>query len=75
MEALRALMRRLSDVIYRQMTADAKRLGTDPGGRVGATLQSSAANLNPMVDTSDKSLPGPVEPQAGTTLMINTWMT
>jgi hypothetical protein len=41
--ALRALKRRLSDVVYRQMGADAKLARTGPGGHVGATLQSSAA--------------------------------
>jgi len=54
MEAMRALKRRLSDVVYRQMTADAKRLKTGPGGHVGATLQSSAADPNPKADTSEK---------------------
>jgi len=68
MEALRALKRRLSDVVYRQMTADAKRAGTGPGGHTGATLQSSAADPNPNVGTSDKSLPGPAEPQPKTPL-------
>jgi transposase len=72
MEAMRALKRRLSDVVYKQMTADAKQLKTGPGGHVGATLQSSAADLNPMIDTSDKSLPRPATPQPRTTLMINT---
>jgi hypothetical protein len=72
MEAMRALKRRLSDVVYKQMTADAKRLGTGPGGHAGATLQSSAADLNPMIDTSDKSLPGPAKPQPRTALMITT---
>ncbi|WP_246595036.1 IS110 family transposase [Actinoplanes auranticolor] len=62
MEAMRALKRRLSDVVYRQMAADAKRLRTGPGGHVGATLQSSAADPNPMIGTSEKSLPGPAEP-------------
>ncbi|WP_233625595.1 hypothetical protein [Actinoplanes sp. ATCC 53533] len=61
MEAMRALKRRLSDVVYRQMAADAKRLGTGPGGQAGATLQSSAADPNPKIDTSEKSLPGPTE--------------
>jgi transposase len=68
MEAMRALKRRLSDVVYRQMVADAKRLRTGPGGHVGATLQSSAADLNPIVGSSDKSLPGPAEPQPRTPL-------
>jgi hypothetical protein len=54
MEALRALTRRLSDVVYKQMTADAKRLATGPGGHLGATLRSSAADPIPMAGTSDK---------------------
>jgi hypothetical protein len=69
---LRALKRRLSDVVYRQMVADAKRLRTGPGGHTGATLTSSAADLNPMIDTSDKSLPGPAKPQPKTAVMITT---
>ena len=72
LEAMRALKRRLSDVVYKQMIADAKRLGTGPGGHVGATLQSSAADPIPMVNTSDKSLPGPAEPQPRTPIMITT---
>ena len=71
MEAMRALKRRLSDIVYRQMTADAKRLRTGPGGHTGATLQSSAADPIPRADTSEKSLPGPAEPQPRTSLMIN----
>jgi transposase len=71
LEALRALKRRLSDVVYRQMLADAKRLETGPGGHAGATLTSSAADPIPMIDTSDKSLPGPAGPQPRTPLMIN----
>jgi len=61
MEAMRALKRRLSDVVYKQMAADARRLGAGPGGAVGATLQSSAAHPNPEIGTSEKSLPGPTE--------------
>ena len=72
MEALRALKRRLSDVVYRQMLADTKRLETGPGGHAGATLTSSAADPTPMIDTSDKSLPGPAERQPKATLMITT---
>ncbi|MEU4479020.1 transposase [Micromonospora sp. NPDC023966] len=72
MEALRALRRRLSDIVYRQMVADTKQLGTGPGGHVGATLQSSAADLNPEIDTSEKSLPGPATPQPRTPLLIIT---
>ncbi|MEU4625451.1 hypothetical protein AB0G04_36455 [Actinoplanes sp. NPDC023801] len=61
LEAMRALKRRLSDVVHRQMVADTKRLRTGPGGQAGATLQSSAADLNPMIDTSEKLLPGPAD--------------
>jgi len=70
MEALRALKRRLSDVVYKQMVADAQRLATGPGGHMGATLTSSAADPIPMIDTSDKSLPGPAKPQPKAALMI-----
>ena len=63
MEALRCLKRRLSDVVYRQLVADAQRdqqqVGADPGGHCGATLQSSAVDLHPHIDTSDQPLPGP----------------
>ncbi|GAA1630647.1 IS110 family transposase [Actinoplanes couchii] len=69
MEAMRALKRRLSDVVYRQMAADAKRHRTGPGGQAGATLQSSAADPNPQVDTSEKSLPGPAEDHRRTPLL------
>jgi transposase len=71
MEAMRCLKRRLSDIVYRQMVADAKRLRTGPGGHAGATLESSAADPIPMIGTSDKSLPGPATPQPRTALMIN----
>ncbi|MEH1170131.1 IS110 family transposase, partial [Micromonospora sp. CPCC 205539] len=53
MEAMRCLKRRLSDVVYKQMTNDAKKVKTGPGGHVGATLQSSAADPTPKVDTSE----------------------
>jgi transposase len=59
MEALRCLKRRLSDIVYKQMRADAKRLAAGPGGHMGAALQSSAAGLHPSAGTSDQSLPGP----------------
>ncbi|PWU60906.1 IS110 family transposase, partial [Micromonospora globispora] len=50
-----------------QMVADAKLVKTGPGGHAGATLKSSAADLNPEIDTSEKSLPGPTTPQPRTT--------
>ncbi|MGN9893804.1 IS110 family transposase [Micromonospora sp. L31] len=62
MEAMRALKRRLSDIVYKQMIKDVKKAGTGPGGHVGATLQSSAADTIPMIDTSEQSLPGPADP-------------
>src|SRR5438552_3645667 len=58
-EALRCLKRRLSDIVYNQMRADAQRLAASPGGHPGATVQSSAADSHPDIDTSDQSLPGP----------------
>jgi transposase len=67
MEALRCLKRRLSDVIYRRLVADANaNLTPDtdagPGGHCGATQESSAADLPPHIDTSDQPLPGPAKP-------------
>ncbi|GAB2765281.1 hypothetical protein GCM10027020_17070 [Nocardioides salsibiostraticola] len=66
MEALRCLKRRLSDVVYRQLKADATRdqqlVGAGPGGHCGATQESSAADSHPRIDTSDKPLPGPAKP-------------
>jgi transposase len=61
MEALRCLKRRISDVIYRRLVADARAAETGPGGHCGATLQSSAVDLHPHIDTSDQPLPGPAE--------------
>ena len=54
MEAIRALKRRLSDVVYRQMLRDIQRLETGPGGQPGATVQSSAADPNPEANTSEQ---------------------
>jgi transposase len=59
MEAMRCLRRRLSDVVYRQLVADALAHRTGPGGHSGATLSSSAADLPPDIGTSDQPLPGP----------------
>jgi transposase len=56
LEALRCLKRRLSDVVYRSLVHDLA--ARSPGGQVGATLQSSAADLDPMVSTSERSQPG-----------------
>jgi transposase len=71
MEALRCLKRRLSDVIYRQLVADARAADqrddfdpddAGPGGHCGATQESSAVDLPPHIDTSDQPLPGPASP-------------
>ncbi|PYC72982.1 IS110 family transposase [Micromonospora arborensis] len=68
-EAMRCLKRRLSDVVYKQMINDARQTRTGPGGHAGATLQSSAADPIPMVNTSEQSLPGPADSQPRTPLL------
>ena len=54
--ALRCLKRRLSDAVFRRLIED--QAAKSPGGQMGATLTSSAADLVPMVSTSEKPLPG-----------------
>jgi transposase len=44
-EALRALKRRISDALYRQLLHDAVSMG--PGGQTGTALQSSVTGLEP----------------------------
>ena len=56
LEALRCLKRRLSDVVYRCLLAD--RATVSPGGHVGASSQSSAADPIPTASTSEQSQPG-----------------
>ena len=70
LEALRCLTRRISDAQYRQLLADAEQAdGTGPGGHCGASLEPSAVDLPPLIDTSDQPLPGPAAatPQASPT--------
>jgi transposase len=62
MEAMRCLRRQLSDVVYRQLSADAERNNAGPGGQSGTSLKSSAADLTPDIGSSDKPLPGPAHP-------------
>ena len=62
MEAMRCLRRQLSDVVYRQLAADAARKNAGPGGHSGASVSSSAADLTPDIGSSDKPLPGPAHP-------------
>jgi transposase len=60
MEAIRCLKRRLSDIVYRQLLDDALRaLAAGPEGHSGTTLQSSAADSHPVIDSSDKPQTGP----------------
>jgi len=59
MEAMRALKRRLSGIVYHQMILDARAKAAGPGGHLGAATGSSAAGLHPSAGTSEKSLPGP----------------
>ncbi len=54
--ALRCLKRRLADVVFRTMLTD--QALRNPGGQLGATLTSSAADLIPMANTSEKPQPG-----------------
>jgi transposase len=54
--ALRSLKRRLSDEVFRHLTADQTQ--RDREGQTGATLTSSAADQIPKASTSDQPLPG-----------------
>jgi transposase len=67
-EAMRCLKRRLSDIVYSQMRADAERLAASPGGHSGAALTSSAADLHPIIDSSEKPQPGPATTKPRTDL-------
>ena len=67
MEAIRALKRRLSNVVYARMLADQnQREATGPGGHSGTTVQSSVTDLTPDIGSSDKPLPGPAYPKPRT---------
>jgi hypothetical protein len=71
MMALRALKRRLSNVVFARMLADQQRrettsIQTGPGGHSGTTLQSSVTDLTPDVGSSDKPHPGPATPHPRT---------
>lgn len=71
MEALRALKRHLSDVVYKRLVRDAAQAATSatgPGGHLGATLRSSADGPIPTAASSDKSPPGPATPKDRTLL-------
>jgi transposase len=69
MEAMRCLKRRLSDIVYRQMADDAiAAAATGPGGHQGTSPDSSVTSSHPHAGSSEKSLPGPAEPQPRTRL-------
>jgi transposase len=60
MMAMRALKRRLSNLVFAQMLADQKRReAAGPGGQSGTTLKSSVTDLTPDIGSSDKPHPGP----------------
>lgn len=67
MEAMRALKRRLSNIIYKTMLDDAMSRApggamTGPRGQRGHDSDSSAAGSLPHTGSSDKPLPGPASP-------------
>ena len=60
MEAMRALRRRGSNVVYAGMIADQnRREAAGPAEHSGTTLPSSVTDLTPDVGSSDKPLPEP----------------
>jgi transposase len=70
MMAMRALKRRLSNVVYARMVADQNRRDqvavTGPGGHQDNDSVSSAAGSQPYTGSSDKPLPGPATSQRRT---------
>src|SRR4051794_19662283 len=69
MEAMRALKRRLSNIVYRRMLDDALRAaGTGPGGQQGNDSDSSATGSHPDTSSSDKPLHGPAKTKPRTQL-------
>ena len=69
MEAMRALKRRLSDIVYRHMINDATATtATGPGGHQGTSTNSSVTSSHPHAGSSEKSLPGPADTNPRTSL-------
>lgn len=68
MMAMRALKRRLSNVVFAQLLDDQQRREAGPGGQSGTTLNSSVTDLTPDIGPSDKPHPGPAKPHPRTTL-------
>ena len=60
MMAMRALKRRLSNVVFARLLEDqTRREAAGPGGQSGTSLNSSVTDLTPDIGPSDKPLPGP----------------
>ena len=57
-KAMRALKRRISDAIYRQLVADDAEL-RGPGGQVGTTPTASVTGPTPTAGSSVQPQPGP----------------
>jgi transposase len=73
MEAMRALKRRLSDIVYRHLVNDAiahtvTTTATSPGGQRRNDSDSSATGSHPHTGSSDQPLPGPVTRKPRTSL-------
>ncbi|MAY94949.1 MAG: IS110 family transposase [Nocardioides sp.] len=73
MEAMRALKRRLSNIVYRTMLDDAVRASaasevTGPGGQRGSDSDSSATGSQPQHRLFGQATPGPVTTQPRTPL-------
>ena len=73
MEAMRALKRRLSNIVYKTKVDDAiahatGKPATGPGGQRGNDSDSSAAGSQPHTNSSEKPLPGPVRTHPKTPL-------
>lgn len=64
-EALRALKRRISDALYRQLQLDAQRVASTrrgPGGQTGNDSKASVTGSHPKHRLSAKPLPDPTSP-------------
>ena len=69
MEAMRALKRRLSNIVYKTMLDDAMRAKTTgPGGQRGSDSDSSATGSQPQHRLFGQATPGPVTTQPRTPL-------
>jgi transposase len=80
-EALRALKRKISDAIYRQLLSDAERAEGGPGGHVGTTPKTCVTGPTPTAGSSVKPQPGPrhkatpepTHPRKTTRLRLPAW--